>query len=303
MYFYLEWNDKRPKKVTLTLVKPENINYECSFKIKDQEYHLCARINSSFKDYSFPSKLYYTKNQYLMSHLQKCVRRMDNVKAVKTAKHLIDLDLNSFLRRLPIIMLEDVSIHESITVLVWLMIANTKKFVMKEEIVKWLLGVVYYLANEPEKTEYQNKNVPVHDWKQKLFPEEIKIVLYSLYFRKKYGGMNGDMNMIEYYIGLIIQNKVMVLDEKTPVIKVEMEPLLKKDWVYQANDFHCNRYILTRVKQYFPLIDEEYIKQLIWYFSSSKNNRVFVEYDENLKKEWDKIKKTVKQIQKNCIYY
>ena len=173
----------------------------------------------------------------------------------------------------------------------------------EEEIVKWLLGVVYYLANEPEKTEYQNKNVPVHEWKQKLFPEEIKIVLYSLYFRKKYGGMNGDMNMIEYYIGLIIQNKVMVLDEKTPVIKVEMEPLLKKDWVYQANDFHCNRYILTRVKQYFPLIDEEYIKQLIWYFSSSKNNRVFVEYDENLKKEWDKIKKTVKQIQKNCIYY
>tara|TARA_B100000029_G_C17382741_1_gene890398 strand:- start:241 stop:927 length:687 start_codon:yes stop_codon:yes gene_type:complete len=228
---------------------------------------------------------------------------MDNVKAVKTAKHLIDLDLNSFLRRLPIIMLEDVSIHNSIAIIVWLMIANSKKFIMKEEIVKWLLGVVYYLSNEPEKTEYMNKNVPVYEWRNKSFSEEIKIILYSLYFRKNYGGMEGDMNMIEYYIGLITQNKVKILNEKTPVIKVEMKPLLKKEWVYQANDFHCNRYILTRIKQYFPTISEEKIKQLIWYFSSSKNNRVFVNYDDDLRKEWEKIKPTVRQIQKNCIYY
>ena len=82
-----------------------------------------------------------------------------------------------------------------------------------------------------------------------------------------------------------------------------MKPLLKKEWVYQANDFHCNRYILTRIKQYFPTMSEEKIKQLIWYFSSSKNNRVFVNYDDDLRKEWEKIKPTVRQIQKNCIYY
>ena len=303
MYFYLEWKDKRPQQVRYTLIKPEYINFECSFQIKDQKFCICGNINPSFKDYVFSSELHYTKNQYLMSHLQKCVRRMDNVKAVKTAKHLIDLDLNSFLRRLPIIMLEDVSIHNSIAIIVWLMIANSKKFIMKEEIVKWLLGVVYYLSNEPEKTEYMNKNVPVYEWRNKSFSEEIKIILYSLYFRKNYGGMEGDMNMIEYYIGLITQNKVKILNEKTPVIKVEMKPLLKKEWVYQANDFHCNRYILTRIKQYFPTISEEKIKQLIWYFSSSKNNRVFVNYDDDLRKEWEKIKPTVRQIQKNCIYY
>ena len=60
------------------------------------------------------------KNQYLMSHLQKCVRRMETKKAVQTAKHLIDLDIHSFLRRLPIIMVEDVCYMDSFIVLIWM---------------------------------------------------------------------------------------------------------------------------------------------------------------------------------------
>ena len=37
---------------------------------------------------------------------------MEDVKSVQTAKHIIDLDCNSFLRRLPIIMIEDVTLHD-----------------------------------------------------------------------------------------------------------------------------------------------------------------------------------------------
>ena len=154
MFFYLEWTDKRPTKVELRKERPKDINYECNFRIKKEKYVLCGNINQSFVRYYPPPKLEYTKNQYLLSHLQKSVRRMDDIKAVQTAKHLIDLDCNSFLRRLPIIMLEDVTLHESISVIVWLMIASSKKYPIKIEMVKWLLGVVYYLSNEPQKETY-----------------------------------------------------------------------------------------------------------------------------------------------------
>ena len=71
---------------------------------------------------------------------------MEDVKSVQTAKHIIDLDCNSFLRRLPIIMIEDVTLHESFPIIIWLMIAYYKGFEIKNEIVKWLLGVVYCLS-------------------------------------------------------------------------------------------------------------------------------------------------------------
>ena len=82
-----------------------------------------------------------------------------------------------------------------------------------------------------------------------------------------------------------------------------MDPLQKKDWIYQANDFHCNRSIITQVKKYFPKMEEDYIKTLIWNFSSSQNNRIVSINDKNQMKDWEKIKGVVKYIQKRCIYY
>jgi hypothetical protein len=298
MYFYLKWYDRRPETIILTNDKPQKINFSNTFKIKDKEYVICGDINPNFKRYFPPVKLQYSKNQYLLSHLQKSVRRMDSHKSVQTAKHLLDLDMNSFLRRLPIIMLEDVTIHESFPVLIWLMIAFSKKFEMKYEIVKWLLGVVYHLSLLHEKTYYENKDIKEIDIKEKH-----DIFLETLRFRKAYGGMKGDMNMIEYYTQLLYHKKIVINNEKISLIKCEMEPLLKKDWIYQANDFHCNRTIPKVVKRYFPKYSEEYIKELIWNFSSSQNNRIEIINDKKQAKDWEIIKKHVKKIQKSCIFY
>ena len=297
MYFYLEWTDKRPSYVELFEERPENINFENSFKIKKQEYIICGNINSKFMNYYPPVKLVYKKNQYLLSHLQKCIRRMDDIKSVQTAKHLVDLDCTSFLRRLPIIMLEDVTIHTCFPVIVWLMIAYSKGFSMKHEILKWLLGVVYHLSTCKDKTYYENKEI-----------NEIEIntnnrILNSLRFRKAYGGMKGDMNMIEYYTQLVYYDKIKLDEEKIPLVKITMKPLLKKDWIYQANDFHCNRSIIQQINNYFPNYDKEYLKKLIWNFSSSQNNRIYVEKDKKQEEDWEKIKRIVKRVQKSCIYY
>ena len=221
---------------------------------------------------------------------------MDSVKSVQTAKHFIDLDSNSFLRRLPIIMLEDVTIHESFPILIWLMIAHSKKFKLKNEIVKWILGVVYYLSIYPNKTFYEKE-------KNEIEINSDDIILNTLRFRKAYGGMNGDMEMIEYYTQKIFEDKIKIDSTKINIIKY-VDNLSKKNWLYQANDFHCNRFILKKVHNLYQSFSEDYIKQLIWIFSSSENKREKnIIIDKEKEKDWKKIEKIVKKIQKSCIYY
>ena len=72
---------------------------------------------------------------------------MHHDKSIKIAKHIIDLDISSLLRRLPIIMFEDVIPHSSLPILIWLLIASSKGFEFKTIMIQWLLGVVYFLSS------------------------------------------------------------------------------------------------------------------------------------------------------------
>ena len=302
MFFYLQWINKRPTKIEILKDKPDDVNYETTFRIKKEKYILCGNINPSFVTYYPPPKLEYSKNQYLLSHLQKCVRRMNDIKAVQTSKHLIDLDCNSFLRRLPIIMLEDVTLHESFPIIVWLMIAYSKDFKIKIEIVKWLLGVVYYLSNEVYKTTYF-KYKEEYKWDEDVTPSNINFILKTMRFRKAYGGMKGDMEMIEYYIGLVLQNEIFIRKAKIPLVRPFMEGLNKKEWIYEANDFHCNRSIIDRIQFHHNRYTKDYLKLLIWNFSSSINQRENIEKDQSQIEDWKIIERTVRKIQRSCIYY
>tara|TARA_Y100000590_G_C15745201_1_gene1021768 strand:- start:2486 stop:3382 length:897 start_codon:yes stop_codon:yes gene_type:complete len=298
MFFYLEWYDKRPFQLTIIKEKPNKISFIKSFRIDKEEHFICANITSEFHNYYPPNKLRYTKPHYLSSHLQKCIRRMDDIKSVKTAKHFFDVDQNAFLRRLPIIMLEDVTIHESFPILIWLMVAKSKGFTFKIEMLKWLLGVVLHLSTCNEKTHYLNNEI-----NEQSVTQNDSIFLQTLRIRKRYGGMKGDMNMIEYYTQLISNNKVKINNNRIVTIKLNMEPLHRNEWIYQANDFHCNRYIIQKIKKVCNGYSEAYIKELIWKFSSSINHRILNEDNKKQKEDWNKISKIVKKIQKSCIYY
>lgn len=302
MYFYLEWLEKKPSIITLTNERPRNINYESSFKIdrsSKEEIIICGNISNDFKNYQFSKDIKYRKNQYLSSHLQKSIRRMDSFKSIQTAKHFIDLDINSFLRRLPIIMLEDVCIHESFSIIIWLMIVVSKNYKIKNEMIQWLLGIIYYLSTELKKENYSNEiiqELPLNDNDNLLFK--------TLHFRKKYGGMKGDMNMIEYYKHRLNQNNqgnLIIKNDKIKLIKLTIDDLEKKDWIYQANDFHCNRYIIKQIQSYYPEYTIVELKTLIWENSSSFNKRIKNKKEKN--KDWEKIRKRMKYIQMNCEFY
>ena len=304
MFFHLEWIDKRPTICKILNKNPNKYNFLTEFRIKDlnKEIILSGNISNNFIEYYPDPKKVYKKDQYLQSHLQKCIRRKDVYKSIKTAKHLIDLDLIKFLRRIPIIMLEDVCIHESITVIIWLMVAVSKGFRIRCVMIKWLLGIINYLSNENDKQYYSKYKTNI------TIPQDHKFkdILYSLKIRKSYGGMNGDMCMIEYYITKIINGDILPKNTKIQRIKIEMLPLTHKEWIYQANDFHCNKYIITKVQRYIKdknKYTEEYIKELIWLFSSSINMRIIKENDIRKENDWTDIKKIVKHVQKSCIFY
>ena len=122
-------------------------------------------------------------------------------------------------------------------------------------------------------------------------------------FRKAYGGMKGDMEMIEYYIGLVLQNEIFIRKAKIPLVRPFMEGLNKKEWIYEANDFHCNRSIIDRIQFHHNRYTKDYLKLLIWNFSSSINQRENIEKDQSQIEDWKIIERTVRKIQRSCIYY
>ena len=148
-------------------------------------------------NYRFKPPLY-KKRSYLVSHLQKSIRKMKHLKSVKTAKHLIDLDISSLLRRLPIIMFEDVIPHTSLPIIVWLMIAVSKGFLqIKSVMVQWLLGVVYFLSENKEHDKvHKIDSIDQNDINDNMY-------LKSILLRISYGGMNGDMKMLLGFCNII----------------------------------------------------------------------------------------------------
>lgn len=62
----------------------------------------------------------------LKSILQKSVRRRRPLPAVRVAMELMDKAAGELLRRLPIIILEDSTLHRDIPLLVWAMVAESK---------------------------------------------------------------------------------------------------------------------------------------------------------------------------------
>ena len=298
--FYLEWQNKRPSICEFRDTIPDNYNFECRVNIGGckevfQEIKLYGLIEEELEDYKF-EKSPFTKRSYLVSHLQKCIRKMKHDKSIKTAKHLIDLDITSLLRRLPIIMFEDVIPHDSLPIIIWLMISVTKGFKMKTVMIQYLLGVVYFLSSCPKHEEYSfNETIDLTKINGNLF-------LKSILIRRSYGGMKGDMQMLNYFIELWLkkfEHGENVRSDKIRYIDHRLDHLKVEEWYLSANDFHCNHTLIPNVKKQYDIYSEEYIKSLIWNYSSSYNQRITSHYNEEEFKDWIIIKKFVRFQQKS----
>jgi hypothetical protein len=319
-FFYLKWtNMKRPDYQAVWLSEaPSEINFIHEIRWSQvrpsHTFYLCGYFSDiQDKRFRIPQEKTYKNIPFMKSHLQKNVRKQNDNLAISSAYHLIKLSITDFLRRLPVIMVEDSYLHESFTTLIWLMIAESvDTFSIKKYMIEWLLGIVYVLTQ-------MTKDVIIHTETSLIPQKQIiyfldsirdfelhqKSILYSLLLRASYGGMSFDVHMFQQFALIWKERFIQNPSIEHPILVHQMRirpiqffsilPLELDNWDLTAIDFHCST-ILEMIHKKYPDMEINTIKQLIWFNYSSVNTRVeHTIYEPEL---WRQIKKTVDRTQK-----
>ena len=296
-YFYLSFKHKfRPDFQAVWLnERPAKINFMESMK----DFYLCGYFPDYIneKKFSLGKELMYKNIPYLKSHLQKCIRKCDDNRAIQTARHLLKLDANELLWRLPIIMLEDVFLHESFTTILWFMIANKTSFKMQKYMYEWVLGLIYVLCKISKKDDYIAK---INNYNEREMSKEEFSILYSIEIRGKYGGTEDDILFLQkckkIWEGRFLKKNVRMNTMKIRPICVHMSDMDINDWDLSAIDYHCNHKFIELIAKKFDDIDEEELKKMIWLNSSGLNKREKREI--YMAEKWSTMKSYVEKTQK-----
>ena len=128
IYYTLIWNSKKDFSVKTTKQKILDDEYYID-KVILRKSKITINIYGKIQDNNVKILnddlvLKNFKNiPLLKSNLQKCIRRGLTDKAIITAYNLIQIDFWSFIRRIIIISIEDVSVLENIPFLSWCLLA------------------------------------------------------------------------------------------------------------------------------------------------------------------------------------
>ena len=149
-YFYIDWNKSLNGEIPIAEwleKKPKNVTWSQILKWKNVgEIMVCCTDNKSFKeedskDYNIENllKIINRKNwaekkplmNFFKSHLQKCLRRKRNIEGLRTAYEIMLININELLRRVCIIIFEDIKLKNYFTTMVWLMAAVSKGYLLQ----------------------------------------------------------------------------------------------------------------------------------------------------------------------------
>ena len=272
----------------------------------------------TFVDTKEGVKLYYRKNEseyivpiiqthlsvpIIKSNLQKAVRRKDVSTALASSVVLLQTDPISFLRRLPVIFIEDVCLTTSIPIVVWLMMAD-KSYKLTNGDIELLLKIVQHLCVVDH--YYDDSNAPEFDQKALLRHDSLQYsdTLHALYYRSLYGGMKGDMSMLRNAIYYYHTNPELIINASL----TDHIPDFCFRVIPEAIDFHPLPQMLPYIKRHMSTeaITEEEIKKLIWFAESGVNvrkdttihNQRVANYDEN----WPEIRKYLSRFRHTIIH-
>jgi hypothetical protein len=265
-----EWHENYENE-NITIIGEINIKKNLNKKV------LIGILGSIDEPYYIKKKSKWNNIGFLKSHLQKCVRRMLPDLAVKTAVEIMKINLKELLRRLPIIIIEDVCLVNIFPKVVWLMCANSKGYELSKNDLKWLLGVIYAIS------DCKTRHLISNQYNKKFNVNKINLDVYniSILMRIAYGGMNCDMNMLEN--ACLFKKKEINLDVKR--ISFKKKKLKLKEIIPYGIDFHIKCNILDEIKKLMNskklFINTNMIRKWVWDYRSSINNRL------NLKEERD----------------
>lgn len=247
----------------------------------------------------------------IKSNLQKCIRRRLSSKAVRSAYALLSISPFEALRRTFIIILEDTLPIPALPTLAWFMMATSKGYLLSTDQVEWVLGVVYLVC---EKIHYRRpfkEKLPIGVLMDNTIETQ---VLWSMAFRRAYGGMKGDQEMMENLGGLWYR----VFTERSgrewecwaELKKLEVETIdltslgvfiPGKVLIPACVDQHSRPQIIPYIRNIYPNIDENDIKGAIWLCRSRLNKRPkmddSVDYPpEKFVEVWESISTLVEEI-------
>lgn len=284
--------------------------------IEDTDLFICSKSGLKLyhrqhpSNYNIPNKINNPKNYsipLLKSNLQKAVRRCKSDIAISTSLYLIQNDLMSFLRRLPIIVIEDVCLIDSFPTIIWFMIAADKDYKLTSYDIDILLNIVWNLCNIHS---YYEDDVVIceRELNHQLLENEPNNsdILLAIYYRSLYGGMGGDMKMlrnsIEYYIKF--PEKII----KTTFNNINYERISNThiDIIPESIDFHPFPHMIEFVKQNSGTsLPNQKIKEIIWFSLSGVNIRKKYTLDNSEKYStsfhWRSIKHSVEKFQNSVI--
>ena len=249
----------------------------------------------------------------LKSNLQKCVRRKILDKSLSTAKLMIKTDFLQFIRRLAIIMLEDTTLHESFNVIIWMTAAFPQWKPTKEHI-NWLLDIVKYLISNEYYDDYSEISPFDYNNNKKIIQDlnpKNRNLIYSMIFRKSFGGMKCDISMIDTLINKWIirftKNNNFNCYNQINSNKEKIKNIKTNEIILASIDFHCYPQMINKIRAIHLNYSKDMIKNAIWYHRSRINIRKNLESndimdeDKNYIDVWNSIKESVDQISQKYI--
>lgn len=238
------------------------------------------------------------------SALQKAVRRGLTRAAVSLTAYLLAHEPKELLRRLPVILVEDVGIFADMPKLCWLMVAAHSGYKLQESDACFLLTLVASAAAHPQQTQAP-ASVTTEEVDAAMatllsaasepaancaFSEQVHLVVQSLVLRACYGGMSGDMEMLLAFAA----KRSAWSDRGVPAVfpqgpayqlaEEHMKALRSRGvqaWAGElpagaklevAVDFHCSD-IIPQLRRRFPAVADESLKDALWNCRSSINCR------------------------------
>jgi hypothetical protein len=207
----------------------------------------------------------------LKSNLQKAIRRGEVSIALTTTVLMLMFDINELLRRLPIICIEDVTCIDTLPVIVWLMMAYPHYEPTNFDM--W--NILYFVNELCDIEEYYPNRIKEHRTytHDSLTQYPSANCLLAIYYRSKYGGMEGDMKMMETSIEYYIANPEKIINSKHMRNPLILNIDTQMRILPEAVDFHCYPKMLIIIQNQLFYLEEEDIKKKIWYGSSAYNIR------------------------------
>ena len=237
-FFYIDWTNASDDEIPIAEwleEKPKNITWSQIVKWKNVgDIMVCCTDNKNFyeedsQDINLQNQLRIINRKawdekkflmnFLKSHLQKCLRRKKNIEALRSSYEMMILNINELLRRVCIIIFEDIKLKNYFPTMVWLMAAVSKGFTLQSYHVNLELKFINDISLEDGYTDltelnnYNNhfKTVDVRNLLLEIennenLTNEQKSIIYSIGLRIGFGGRESDMQMIFDY-SLIWYNK------------------------------------------------------------------------------------------------